>query len=385
MVWLNGYNQLPAPKGRGTGLKPTNRFETVSISVDGEYIDEELRREAAERSASGVTLSNELLAEIASERSQVPTRVYRDDSKSILNRVESPDLPMAWTLNPYRGCEHGCVYCYARPGHEYLAMNCGLDFETKIFAKPDAADLLRRALAKPGWQGETISMSGVTDCYQPVERKMKLTRACLEVMHECRQPATIVTKNHLVTRDLDILVAMARWGGAAVAISLTTLDAKLAATMEPRASTPRDRLKAMEELSAAGVPVMVMTAPMIPGVNDRELPALLEAAAAAGAKHAGYVLLRLPWQVKELFLDWLKRELPERAAKVESLLRQTRGGALYKASFETRMKGEGALAENLANTFSVFAKRYGLNQTRLELNHELFRAPALDGQMRLFG
>jgi DNA repair photolyase len=342
-------------RGRGAGLNPANRFEPIRLHILGEHLDEQ----ACEH-PGGV---------------QVRTAVYADDARSVLNRVDSPDLPFKWTLNPYRGCEHGCIYCYARPGHEYFGLSSGLDFETKIFAKREAPGLLRRELAKRSWRGEPIVISGVTDGYQPIERELNLTRACLELLAECGQPVSIVTKNRLVTRDVDLLARLAAHGSASVAISLTTLDAGLARILEPRASSPSDRLAAMRELSSAGVPVTVMTAPIIPAINDRELPALLEAAAEAGATHAGLVLLRLPYQNKALFLEWLSRHFPDRASRVESLIRQMRGGELYDASFGTRMRGEGAYAEQIAGTFRVFAQRYGLDRPMPTLRNDRFTRP----------
>ena len=261
-------------RGRGAGLNPTSRFEDVRLHVLGEHLDE-LARERP----NGV---------------QVETRVEPDQSRSILNRVESPDIPGDWTLNPYRGCEHGCVYCYARPGHEYFGLSCGLDFETRLFAKHDAPELLRGALRNPSWKGESIALSGVTDPYQPIERELRITRRCLEVCAEACQAVSVITKNRLVTRDRDLLGELAKMGAAHAAVSVTTLDKALAAKMEPRASAPEDRLRAIRELSEAGVPVIVMTAPISPGLNDHEMPSILEAARDAGAVGAGYVMLRLP-------------------------------------------------------------------------------------------
>jgi len=321
-------------------MDPPNRFEGLSLTVLPEAAEAVTRQHPA-----GV---------------QRPTRVYRDRTRRIINHVDSPDLPFSWTLNPYRGCEHGCPYCYARPTHEQLGFSCGLDFETRIVAKPDAPELLRRELDSPRWAGEPIVMSGVTDPYQPIERRMKITRGCLAVMAEYRQPVTIVTKSGLVTRDADHLAELARHGAAAVAVSVTTLDPTLSALMEPRASRPLDRLRAVRELSRAGVPVHVMVAPMIPGLNDREIPAILEASARAGARSASWVLLRLPHQVKTIFLDWLRMNLPDRAARVEGLLRQLRDGRLNDSRFGDRMRGRGPLAAQIAETFRVFASRYGL-------------------------
>lgn len=292
---------------------------------------------------------------------QARTEVFCDSTRTVLNEIDSPDLPFRWTLNPYRGCEHGCVYCYARPWHEQLGLSCGLDFETKIFAKPDAPNLLRRELLKPRWKGEPVVLSGVTDPYQPIEEKLRITRRCLEVFAEFGHPVSVITKNRLVTRDIDLLGELASGGLAQASVSLTTLDNRLARAMEPRASSPGARLKAIEALASAGVPVRVMTAPIIPGLNDHELPALLQAAADAGAQGAGFVLLRLAHQLKALFLDWLEREFPDRAGKVESLLRQCRDGALNDPRYGTRFRGEGPIAEQIAQTFRVFTRRYGLD------------------------
>lgn len=316
---------------------------------------------------------------------QVRTRVFRDSARTVINPVDSPDLHMSWTLNPYRGCEHGCVYCYARPTHETFGLSCGLDFETKIFAKTDAPELLRRELARPAWKGEAIMLSGVTDPYQPVERAMRITRRCLEVMEECGQPVTIVTKSALVTRDIDLLGSLARRGAASVALSVTTLDNRLARTMEPRASSPAERLGAIRKLADAGVPVSVMVAPIIPALTDHETPAILKAAAEHGATGAGYVLLRLPYQIKALYLDWLAREFPDRASHAENQLREARSGALYQSAWKERQRGTGARAEQIAQTFAVFKSRYKLDRRGIALNSGAFQRPAADpSQGRLF-
>lgn len=329
-------------RGRGAGLNPGNRFEPVRLHVLGEHLDE-----------------------IAAERpdgTQVLTRIYEDDSKTVVNPVDSPDLSMMkWTLNPYRGCEHGCIYCYARPTHETLGFSSGLDFETRIVAKRQAPALLRKTLNSPRWDGEPIMLSGVTDPYQPVEAKLGITRACIETLLEFRQPMAVITKNRLVLRDLDLLSAMHKHGLVGAAVSITTLDHSLAAKMEPRASSPRDRLETVRQLAAAGIPVTVMMAPIIPGLTDHEIPAVLRAAAEAGATSAAYVLLRLPFQIKDLFLEWLARHFPDRAAKVESLIRQTRGGELYDSEFFSRQRGRGGHAEQIQQAFAVFKKRCGLD------------------------
>jgi DNA repair photolyase len=354
-------------RGRGAALNPGNRFERVRLHILGEHLDE-----ARAEHPEGV---------------QVRTEILPDGSRSIINPVDSPDLGFRWTLNPYRGCEHGCIYCYARPGHEYLGMSCGLDFETKILAKHDAPDLLRAALRARSWKGETIVMSGVTDPYQPVERELKITRRCLEVLVAHRQPVALVTKSRLILRDLDLLSELANFGAVRVAVSLTTLDSSLAAKMEPRAASPTARLGAIRALAGAGIPVAVMTAPIIPAVNDHEIPALLKAASEAGATSSGWVLLRLPFQIKALFLEWLQRHFPDRAAKVESLMRQAHGGDLYGAQFFDRQRGHGPWAEQLAQTHRVFSERFGLTAARAPLNSDAFRreAPGEPGQMPLFG
>lgn len=498
---------LPAAaRGRAAGVNPAIRFEPLHLEV----LDE-TREDAAREHPNGV---------------QVITEVISDRTRSVINRVDSPDLPFNWTINPYRGCEHGCPYCaggetpvlmadgttrqladlrigdeiygtrrrgscrrltptrvlahwatrkqayrvmlddgtavvasadhrfltqrgwkhvcdqgparrpalssrdefvgvehqptlshiealpgrrelfdittgtgdfiangvvshncYARPTHETLGFSCGLDFETKIVAKTGAARLLRRELAAPSWRGEPITMSGVTDCYQPLERRLRITRECLEVMAECRQPVSIVTKNRLITRDLDLLGELARHRAVMVAVSLTTLDRGLAARMEPRASTPPDRLRTIRELAAAGVPVMAMLAPIIPGLTDREVPALLEAAAQAGAASAAWVMLRLPHGVKEVFSDWLERHHPRRAGHVLSLMRQVSGGgeAIYDPRFGKRQRGTGPIAEQIRQTFEIFRRRHGLDRPLPALCSDSFRPPERPGgQLGLF-
>ncbi|TVQ61052.1 MAG: PA0069 family radical SAM protein [Phycisphaerales bacterium] len=360
-------------RGRGAGINPPNRFDGVRLSVLGEFLDEQ----AAEY-PEGV---------------QVPTTVYEDRTKSVLNRVDSPDLPFRWTVNPYRGCEHGCVYCYARPGHEMLGFSLGLDFETKIAAKTGAPALLAAALDKPAWAGETVVMSGVTDPYQPIERRLRITRACLEVMAARAQPVAIVTKNALVLRDIDLLRELSSHGACRVYVSVTSLDPHTARAMEPRASSPASRLRAIRELTDAGVPTGVMTAPIIPGLNDHEMPALLKAAHEAGARSAGWVLLRLPHQIKDVFFDWARREFPDRAKRIEHAVRETREGELYDAAFFTRQRGTGERAEHMQRTFEVFTRRLGMNKDRVALSTAEFerRRAALrlrggdTGQRLLFG
>ena len=351
--------------GRGTPGAPPNRFESIRAEADWEQI-------AAE---------DELLA---IER-RVPTTFLPDNAATIIRENDSPDIPFRYSINPYRGCEHGCAYCYARPTHETLGMNAGLDFETKVVVKYDAVEMLRRELNQPRWQCEPIMMSGVTDCYQPAERQFRLTRGLLEVMLEARQPVCLVTKNVLILRDLDVLAAMARQRLVSVAISITTLDAELARTLEPRTATPAARLRAVRDLSAAGVPVRAMLAPLIPGLTDSELPAILSAAKQAGAAGASFVLVRLPYAVAPLFLEWLAEHRPLAAGKIEGLIRGMRGGKLYKSQFGTRMRGEGNYADGLAATIEVFVKKLGLDQPWPELDTTRFQPPRMAGaQLRLF-
>lgn len=359
---------LPAGplRGRGAGLNPGNRFESVRLHVLGEHLDHAAAQTKLDPSAL-----------------QVATEVYRDDARTIINKVDSPDIGFDWSINPYRGCEHGCIYCYARPFHEMLGFSSGLDFETKIMAKLDAPRMLRKELARSRWQAQTIVMSGVTDCYQPIESKLQITRGCLEVLAQCRQPVAIITKNRLILRDLDLLQELARHNAVRVAISVTSLDSKLAATMEPRASSPADRLHTIATLHEHGVPVMAMVAPVIPGLNDREIPAVLRAVADAGASSAAYVLLRLPHQVKDLFLDWIHQQFPDRAQHIESLIRQSRDGKIYDAQFGRRMKGVGPIASQISNMFKVFSRKYSLIGSGKPMSNAAFRRPTVDGQLTL--
>jgi DNA repair photolyase len=278
-------------------------------------------------------------------------------------------------VNPYRGCEHGCVYCFARPTHAYMGLSSGLDFETKLFAKPNAAQLLEAELSKPGYEPRTIAIGTNTDPYQPIEKSWRIMREILEVLEAADHPVGIVTKSALVTRDIDILSRMASKGLAKVALSVTTLDRTLARAMEPRAATPAKRIDAVRELTEAGIPTMVMTAPIIPGLNDHEIEKLLEAAEAAGAREAGYVLLRLPLEVSPIFKEWLLRHYPNRYRHVISLLRQMRDGKDYDAEWGKRMRGTGPYAFQIKRRFELAAQRLGLNQSRLKLRTDLFRAP----------
>jgi DNA repair photolyase len=310
------------------------------------------------------------------------TVVLRDSARSILAANESPDVPFEWSLNPYRGCEHGCIYCYARPTHEWLGLSAGLDFETRLFAKEGAAALLERELAAPSWRGEMVAISGVTDAWQPVERTLRLTRGCLEVLARARNPTAIVTKSALVLRDLDLLLELERFQAAAVFITVTTLDEELAATLEPRAARPRLRLDVLRQLAEAGIPTGVLVAPVIPGLTDHEIPAILAAARAAGVRHASWQMLRLPYGVKELFSEWLARHRPERRARVLHLLRTLRGGALNDARFGLRMRGEGPHASAIEALFRTSARRLGFAAGRVDLSSASFRRPgATQGQL----
>jgi len=312
------------------------------------------------------------------------TELLRDSSRRIIVHNDSPDVPFDSSINPYRGCEHGCTYCYARPGHEYLGLSAGLDFETKIFIKLEAPELLRRELSSPGWEPRTLVLSGVTDPYQPVERRLEITRGCLEVLVETRHPVSMITKNHMITRDVDLLAELAGHDAATATLSITTLDPDLQREMEPRTASPELRLRAVEELAAAGIPVGVNVAPVIPGLTDDEIPAILEAAAGAGARHASYIMLRLPHAVAPLFADWLERRFPARRDKVLNRVREVRDGSLNDPRFGSRMRGEGRFAEMIADLFDVARRRAGLERGSPELSTARFRRPSRDGQLDLF-
>jgi len=317
------------------------------------------------------------------EISSPTTQFLSDSSRSIIAYNDSPDVGFDASVNPYRGCEHGCVYCYARPTHEYLGFSAGLDFETKIMIKEQAPELLRKELSSPRWEPKVLALSGVTDCYQPVEKRLKLTRRCLEVLLEFRNPVAVVTKNFLVTRDIDVLAGLARHECAAVFISLTTLDEKLSGLMEPRASRPSRRLAAIETLARAGVPVGFLLAPMIPALTDAAAPAIVQAAINAGATFGGYVPLRLPHGVKSLFETWLEQHYPEKKNKVLNRIRSIRGGKLNDPNFHSRMKGEGIFAEQMAELFRVACKKAGIRERRPPLSTEHFRRPG-GPQLALF-
>lgn len=304
------------------------------------------------------------------------TEVAIDATRKVITYNDSPDIPFDRTINPYRGCEHGCIYCYARPSHAYLGLSPGLDFESRLQAKPDAPEILRRELAKPGYRCAPIALGMNTDAYQPIEREYRITRGILEVLAETRHPVTMVTKSALVERDIDLLASMAAQRLTSVYVTVTTLDRGIARRLEPRAATPERRLETIRRLSAAGIPTGVMVAPVIPALTDHDMERILELAAAAGGGGAGYVLLRLPHEVAPLFEEWLQRHYPLKAEHVLSLIRQSRGGKVYDATFHTRMKGEGLFAELIARRFKLACEWLGLNRSRNTLDCSLFTPPA---------
>jgi DNA repair photolyase len=335
-------------KGRGASWNPQNRFESLEYVVDDDaFVDDD---------------------------APLPRTLFlRDPARTIITSNDSPDVGFDRSINPYRGCEHGCIYCFARPTHEYLGFSAGLDFETKILVKEDAPELLRDELSSPKWTPQTIAMSGVTDPFQPIERKLEITRRCLGVLAEFRNPVCIITKNHLVTRDVDHLAELARYDAVSVNISITTLDAKLARVMEPRTSSPELRLRAVETLAKAGVPVGVMVAPVVPAITDHEMPKILAAAANAGARSAGFVVLRLPWAVAPLFERWLDEHFPDRKEKVLNRVRDLRDGKLYDSTWGKRGSGEGIFAEQFRAIFDVTCRKLHLNERDYELSTAAFR------------
>lgn len=349
--------------GRGARSIPTGRFEKVRREDDVEHLSED-------DALAPRRLATEFLPDVA---------------QSIVSENDSPDIPFRFSINPYRGCEHGCSYCYARPTHEYLGLSGGFDFETKIFVKHQAPQLLREWLMRGGGGGERVTMSGVTDCYQPVERELQITRGCLQVLAEAGQAVTIVTKNALVARDIDLLAPLAARRLIQVRISLTTLDAELSRSMEPRTSTPAAKLRAIRQLVEAGIPTGILMAPIIPGLTDSQIPQVLEAAHQAGAQSASYTMLRLPGVVESVFLQWLEAERPGDASRILAGVKAVRGGKLYDARFGSRMKGEGPIAEQIRSTFKVFARKYGLHQPLAGLDEGQFEPPERDPrQKRLF-
>ena len=343
-------------RGRGAGVNPTGRFEAETRHVfdDGWNSLEDLQ--------------------------PFRTQVQVERPRTIITRNDSPDISFDRSINPYRGCEHGCVYCFARPTHAYMGLSAGLDFESRLFAKPDAAKLLKRELAKAGYEPRTIAIGTNTDPYQPVEKEWRIMREILEVLEAHDHPVGIVTKSALVARDVDILSRMAKKGLAKVALSVTTLDRRLARTMEPRAATPPKRLETMRLLADAGVPVSVMIGPVVPGLNDHEIERILESARAAGAREAGYIILRLPLEVSPIFKDWLLRHYPDRFRHVMALVRSMRGGKDYDSEWGKRMKGSGPYAWQIGRRFEIAARKFGLNLERLSLRTDLFKPPAKQGE-----
>lgn len=355
----------PHIPGRGSQSNPNNRFDKINVEDDFEHL--------------------EFDDEFWAEQANLKTQFLPDASKSIISENDSPDIPFRFSLNAYRGCEHGCAYCYARPTHEYLGLNAGVDFESKIFVKERAAELFREFLMRPAWQPELIVMSGVTDCYQPAERRYRLTRSCLEVALEFRQPVGLITKNALVVRDVDMLAPLAAQKLVEVNISLTSLDQTLTQTLEPRTSSPAAKLKAIRTLTAAGIPVRVMVSPIIPGLNDSHIPAVLEAARDAGAQAASYILLRLPLTVLPVFQEWLERTHPTQRERIEHLIQNTREGQLNSSQFGERMRGTGPFAEQIQQTFRLFKRKFGYSDQLPALDYSRFEVPRpRTGQLTLF-
>jgi len=338
----------PRLHGRGTVLNPSSRFDRLSV---------------------------EPVPEAGLDASTVRTEFFRDRTRSLITGNDSPDIPFSFSINPYRGCEHGCVYCYARPYHEYLGLSAGLDFETKVFVKEDAPELLRRELGRPSWTGDPLGLSGVTDCYQPVERRLQLTRRCLEVMVECRQPVGAITKSALVARDADLFAALAHHHAADVCVTITTLDEGLRRALEPRAATADARLDALALLAERGVPAGIMVAPVIPGLTDHEIPRILERAREAGASFAGFTMLRLPHGVGALFDEWMTAHVPNQREKILGRLRQIRHGRLTDSRYGERMSGDGPLADLAAQLFRRARERTGLASHPRPLSLAAFRRP----------
>ena len=344
-------------RGRGASDNPENRFED-------KYTDYNLDEGTGEKPSQ-------------------ETKIIRDDTKEILSKNESPDIPFTYGLNPYRGCEHGCIYCYARPTHEFLGFSAGLDFESRIMVKYDAADKLCSKFANKNWKPEPITLSGVTDPYQPIERELQITRNCLKVFAEARNPVGIITKNYLVTRDIDLLKELSQYDAVHVTLSVTTLDRDLARVMEPRTSQPYRRLQAIEKLAENDISVGVNVAPIIPGLTDHECPAILEEAFNAGATHASYSIVRLPYGVKDLFQEWLAQHFPDRKDKVLNRIRDMRNGKLYESEFGKRFSGEGQFYSQIKSMFKIHVEKFGLNQVSLSLSTEHFQRPK-QGQLDFF-
>jgi DNA repair photolyase len=358
---VDGAGPVRQFRGRGSSLEPANRFERVHVRLDLEQLEQEDQAAEIDR--------------------KIATEYFFDDSGTVVSENQSPDVDFNYSLNPYRGCAHGCSYCYARPTHEYLGFNAGIDFESKIVVKPKAPELFRKWLLRPKWknQVEPVMLSGVTDCYQSCEKKFQLTRRCLEIALEMQQPIRITTKNGLIRRDLDILAAMAELNLIAVNISVSSLDQSLIRVMEPRSSSPQARLDTIHSLTDAGVPVKVLVAPIIPGINDEEIPVILETIAVAGARSAGYVMLRLPLAVEPVFLHWLDQYFPDRKEKIVGRIQSLRNGKMNDSGFDSRMKGQGIWADQIRKVFDVYCAKHGLTRRPVELAADSFRTVRKSG------
>ncbi len=353
----------PKVSGRSSGFNPKNRFielDVVPSEEDDRFFPDEDR-----------------------DRNRIETKYFLDTSKTILAKNDSPDIPFTYSLNPYRGCEHGCIYCYARPSHEYLGFSAGLDFESKILIKRDAPELLRDQFMKKNWQPQVVALAGNTDCYQPIERQLELTRRSLEIFLEFRNPVGIVTKNFLITRDVEVLAELARLNLVSVFFSVTSLNQDLTRKMEPRTSAPMKKLEAIESLSQKGIPVGVLVAPVIPGLTEEEIPSILKETSSRGAKWASIQMLRLPFAVEDLFVDWIRREYPDRETRIVSRLKQVREGKMSSYEFGERMRGTGETAKAIHQLFKASCRKYHLNEEELELSTDRFRRPA-GSQIELF-
>lgn len=349
-------------RGRGAQFNPGNRFERISVE---DFKPDEM----------------DYFTEPELER-KIPTQFYRDESRTVIARNDSYDVGFEYSFNPYRGCEHGCIYCYARPSHEFIGFSSGTDFESRIMIKPDAPKLLEAEFNKKSYKPDFIMFSGNTDCYQPVEQRLKITRETLKVCLKYRNPVSIITKNALIQRDLDIIREMAELNLVSVSLSVTTLDRELARRMEPRTSSPERRLETIGILAGNGIPVGVNIAPIIPGLNDEEIPSILKEAAARGASFAGHIMLRLPYSVKDLFLQWIKKEFPDRESKIVNKIREMRDGKLNDSEFGTRFSGKGELAETIHSLFELSRRKYGLNKNKVHLRTDLFRK--VNNQIEMF-
>jgi DNA repair photolyase len=356
-------NNRTKVRGRGTDINPPNRFERLHVEETEDMYDERDHEPDTER--------------------KIETVFYKDHSKSAIAKNDSPDIPFEYSFNPYRGCEHGCVYCYARPTHEYLGFSSGIDFESKIMVKENGPELLRKTFEKKDYVPKFIMFSGDTDCYQPIERKLEITRNALKICLEYRNPVSILTKNSLILRDLDILSEMAKMNLVTTSLSITSLNKKLASKMEPRTTTPERKLQAIEKLSEAGIPVGVNVAPIIPGLNDEEIPEILKQSAKKGATYASYILLRLPYSIKDLFINWLDGKFPERKEKILNKIREMRGGKLNVSDFGKRFMVQGEQANTIRELFYISCRKYGLNQRKFELTTTHFKSPA-GKQIELF-